>query len=724
MEPIHNAFPVFVSGQYLTSEHLNEMQAFLWQEEKNSRSFLAGNGIIAGMLPGFEDNTKLKKIKVSAGAASTVDGYLVITNPLFISEKINSASTIDEWALKATDVVFDKAVETNLTSILTNDGSRQLMEKKAFDKLEDQSFLSEKKDLNVFELFAEAKKIEDLPEGSKTLEEFNMTPAQASANYALMAWVYVDEAENDHCQQGDCNTKGIQRNYIVRYFLVENNQLTPLNNVSPEIPLCIAARIKNLSQSGSTAGVFQKSFAAWSSNITELQPYFSAANSGKQLGIIASLLGTEEQTSLANAITNFTQIANSVTEKNCPQYYIAFASDLSKAINELVSFYNDYAEKYPTLSRDRIERVVVMGSLSSPAVDSWRYYFIPMVTQVQHVADKRKLRKLFLRVTALANNFIIEANIFKQAGKVNAVLATPTLIGDGLLQDRAIPYYYDVLQAGTSNDVLRNWNPQGGNLQNIFCYYDSVISGRNNNPNMAAKASIADWTNENFFRIEGHIGLTKAAAISAINALIINDDLPIQLLDCDVDYKGPKKWFNWYTEFTDLVAVSLDKLRKEPDTKHYAYDPLKKISTYAKETSYRQPDEIRGILNDFTAYSGVFYNAKILATPKKKAKKGVALAAETEMKSRITPKVIETYKKIIPQEKITDILNKYNDAVTEVADPKAKKLIVLKDLAGLEYLGGAPRGGTLVLLHSNGNIIGDGCLSYFYRVDQGRIFNQ
>jgi hypothetical protein len=240
---------------------------------------------------------------------------------------------------------------------------------------------------------------------------------------------------------------------------------------------------------------------------------------------------------------------------------------------------------------------------------------------------------------------------------------------------------------------------------------------------VAQKLATADWYNENLFLIEGHIGLTIAAAKSAITSLIVNDGLPIQLLDCDINYKGPKKWIDWVGEFSNVVALGLDTLRKDPTTKTYAYDPLKKISTYTKETSYRRPDEVKSILNDFSAYSGVFYNAsKAQKTGAPKAVKKGMKAAATE--SPLKGEIVTAYTKAIPKDTMISLVKKYNDAIVEVKDPNAKKLIVLKDLIGLEYMGGVPRGGTFVLLHSNGTVIGDGCLSFYFRIDQGRVFDQ
>ena len=700
MEPRPNSFPVYVSGQYLTNENLNATHDFLWQEEKATRYLLCGNGVVQGLNLDFTDNALLKQVTITGGDAVTVDGYIIASKGL---------------------QAFDKGFSIQLSWIKLQDGTEQLMEKTAFDKAKESINPLSEIVLNAVEIFSTASSLPDLPVGTNTLDTFSISASQALSNYLVLAWVFVNDEEKDNCVQGDCNTKGIQRNFTARYFLVLNSQFPQQNVAGVEMPTCIAARIKNLSQAGSNAGFNQASFSAWSASLTELQPYFSAANSGKQLGLISSMLDAAEQTALTNAITRFPLITASVNNASCPQYYNAFASDLSKAINELILFYNDYAKKYPTYSQNRIESTVILGSFRPTGVDKWRYYFIPAPEQIQFTFDRKRLKQLFMRAVALVNNFILQANIKTQSSMVNKVLAIPTISGgDALLQDCAIPYYYDVLSNGVNNDVLKSWNPQSGSLRNIFCYYDQVIPARNNNPNMVAKLAVADWSGENFFRIEGHIGLTKDAAISAINALIVNDGLPIQLLDCDINYKGPINWYNWYQQFSVFLNDSLIALRANPATKNYAYDPFKNMTTSVQQTSYRQPDEVKSILNNLTAYSGVFYSTKIqqAAVPKAKVKRAAAAAATTP----ISQEVIDNYKKVIPQQKITDLVKGYNDAINEVVDPKAKKLIILKDLTGLEFLGGVPRGGTIFLLHSNGFVIGDGCLPYFYRVDQGRIF--
>lgn len=725
MEARINSFPVYVSGQYLTSENLNAAQSFLWQEEKITRYILCGNGIVDGLNTTFADAVLMKQVNITKGTACTCDGYVIQTN----------------------DDVFDKGLLLDLSWITLTDGTQQLMEKTQFDKVKETlGDVTEIVLKDSIEIFSASSDINDLPVGTIKLESFSITGPQAIANYLTLAWVFVHDEENDNCVQGDCNTKGISRNFTTRFFLVQNSFFPILNTVSSQVPLTMAARIKNLSNSGSAAGFYQASLAAWKTNISTLSPYFSNNASGKQLSIVSALLDDDAKNAFTAAVAKFSIIASSA-DTNCQQYNNSFASDVATAINELLLFYNDFAEKYPLISSSRIEGVIILGSFAQAQIDKWRYYFLPAENQDPYIFDRQLLRNLFMRVMALVNNFILQNDFKKQASKVGKPLATPSLIGDNALAHRAIPYYYDVLTNDAANQILNTWNPLGTNLQNIFCYYDSIIPSR---ADMVAKLSVADWTNENFFRIEGHVGLAKQDAINVITALIVNDGLPFQLLDCDVDYKGPLTWNNWYIDFTNFLNTSITKLRESPNTSNYTYDPFKKIATTNLETSYRKPDVVKSIMNDLTAYSGVFYNAAKVqginantslktksASSKKTAtkeslKKTVArpqvttaktLAAGITAKTPFNEDVIANYINIVPQESIADLIDGYNKAIVDVTDPKTKKLIVLKDLAGLEYLGGVPRGGTFVLLHSGGTVIGDGCLSGYYRIDQGRIFD-
>jgi len=314
----------------------------------------------------------------------------------------------------------------------------------------------------------------------------------------------------------------------------------------------------------------------------------------------------------------------------------------------------------------------------------------------------------------MVDNFITQANIGTKANAVSGKpLAVPSLIGDGLLQERAIPYYFDIQTlVNGENNILKYWNPHGGNLKNIYCYYDSIVTGRTD---MSAKMATADWTNENFFRIEGHVGMNKNTAITAINNLIFNQGLPIQLVDCDVSYKGPQKWITFYTDFVTKVGAWIPDLYKtaNPAKQYTDYDfaPVKKVYADINQKSYRSVEDVVKLVNNFTAVSGVYHKTKLPADESVKLVNGVPRTAFAK------------YKDVVKAADIEAINKGLKEALAEQTDVNAKKLVVLSDLNDIEYMGGVPRGGTFVLLHDGTNVIGDGCLAYFYRINQVRVFS-
>jgi len=696
MEPRPDFFPVYVSGQYLTSEHLNETQNFLWQQEKATRYILAGNGIVSGMTASITGNP-FKQVIVAAGGSSTVDGFIIAPG---------------------SDTVLTKGAPINLSWYKLADKTEHLMEKTAFDQLNLQ--VQSVTVLNAVELFTDAVPVNELPDGTKALDGVGITNTQAMNDYIVLAWLFSKDAENNHCQQGDCNSKGIQRNLLVRYFLIKNAQVPHMNSMSAELPTCSVKRIKKLSDSGSVTGFNKKSFDAWSASVAELKDYFTSNATGKQLGIITNLLSTDEQTLLTTTINRFNQINSSVTQASCSQYYNLFAGDLSKAINELVVFYNDYSKKYHSIGESRMESCIIIGGFQQPAAfDFWRYYFIPAPPQQQHVFDKKKLKALVLRLFAMVNNFTLQSAIGDQ---VKLVASRPQLIPslaacDSLLQNNSIPYYYNVIQNGNNNDVLRNWNVQGGSLRNIYCYFDSKIPGRDTD--MAPGLPTTDWYNFNFFRIEGHVGMAKAAAISAVTNIINSLGVPIQLLDCDINYKGPKKWNDWYVDYTAKVAQWVKDLRK--NYTEYTFDPMKNIHETITQTSYRSIDDVVKSFNDFSAFAGVMYKGPPAAGG---APNAIKAKAKLVAKNGVPDTAYAQFVKVIPQKDYTDLVKGYKDAVAAQGDAQTtNKLLVLSDLYDLEYMGGALRGGTFILLHDGTNIIGDGCLPYYYRVGQERVYN-
>ena len=456
MESRPEFYPVYISGQYLTSEHLNETHDFLWQEEKASRYLLAGNGVVSGLVADFTGTPLLKKVTITPGAAATCDGYVV-----------------EAWK----NLSFDKGVATNLSWYKTTDGAEHILDEVEYNKVSAVINPVNVVTLNAVELFVENTPANELPDGTVVLENaaIGITALLAISSYIVLAWAFYTDLENNHCQQGDCNTKGIQRNFRTRYFLLKTSQVPPLNSVQAELITCKVARIKKLSTAGSASAFNKASHDAFGISAAELGGYFTNAITGKQLGIIADLLGNDVKTLLGTTITRFETITGSVTDASCAQYYNLFAGDLAKAINELVVFYNEYSRKYPNISSKRIERCVILGGFRQTGIDQRRYYFLPAPEQVAFVFEKKKLKSLFLRALAMVNGFILTANMDTYFNKgLPRPKIIPTLAAsDSLLQNNAVPAYYNVIDNGLNSDVFTYWNVQGGMLRNVHCYYDS-----------------------------------------------------------------------------------------------------------------------------------------------------------------------------------------------------------------------------------------------------------
>ena len=699
METRTNLYPVYVSGQYLTSEHLNETQDFLWEEEKATRYLLIGNGIADGMVADFVGTSILQSITISKGVGSTVDGYIVDV-------------------VKDTD--FGIVIDAHLVLYTLADGSQDILDKADFDTQQEKLNPTSSKEFTGYELIATDTDPAKLPDGNKKVEALSVTISSGMNDYVVVAYVQITDLANNHCQQGDCNTKGIQRNFSIRYFLLKNDFLNTQNFASSEYPLCSVARIKNLSGVTTTASLNQKSYDAWTISFKELNAYFTLGSGIEFKTVAANCLDQNSINALANSTTKFSQINASVSGSNCPQYYVAFASDLSIAINELICYYNLYARKYPKYTADRICQTIIIGMLRSSGLDKFRSYFLSD-NYLNNVAyDGKMLQLLFNRVLALIDNFILASNFNTKIAIIpNRPRQTPTLNGtDAMLQNCAIPRYLDITASGSDNTLIKYWNPDGGNLRNVFCYYDPVAR-----PEMSSKTPATSWARFNFFLLEGHIGMSKTTALANIKNLIADQGLPIQVIDCA--YSLPSKG----TSSADMKAIYETQLKAWGTliVKRKAEFPLitskftELLTALSNTGSTRLAFNLEigrtlgktstsktldGVFGDINAYLGTIFSTRTKSTPATAAfdAERAKFVALTSVKADYA--------------KLQASYGEYKTGI--VVNPTSTQLL-LKDFSDLEYLAGVARGGTFVLIHDGATVQGDGCLPYYFNINKARV---
>lgn len=78
MLPLHISYPAFEANQVLSNEHLNQLFAYLDEQERLSRTNLIGIGVVCGLEPRLEEDDSGLRFRISKGCGVTSEGYLIV----------------------------------------------------------------------------------------------------------------------------------------------------------------------------------------------------------------------------------------------------------------------------------------------------------------------------------------------------------------------------------------------------------------------------------------------------------------------------------------------------------------------------------------------------------------------------------------------------------------------------------------------------------------------
>ena len=81
---MQTSYPVFESGQVLTSSHLNGLVDYLEHQDRLTRNKLIGIGIVCGLEVGYEAQDN--RIRVTGGCAVTSEGYLLVQEEALLNQ--------------------------------------------------------------------------------------------------------------------------------------------------------------------------------------------------------------------------------------------------------------------------------------------------------------------------------------------------------------------------------------------------------------------------------------------------------------------------------------------------------------------------------------------------------------------------------------------------------------------------------------------------------------
>ena len=689
MKSIKNQYPVYLPDQFLTSDNLNESFGFLECHERVTRSMIIGQGIIDGLDYSYSTaGTKVKSVDIKSGYGSSKDGYF-----LFLPEESAADKTLNyqysmNWLIPA----------------------------KIFDPL-----ASDDKTVPALRLLTEGDlKVPELKEAAKLID---ISESDLVGKYRLALFADIKVTKLGNCSPGNCNIKGEEDSINTIVLLVE---IAKVN--FPKINLTFSAlhglMLLGLNKISSFANK-----SDYISKITSLAIHNVGLISDKMMEIseASAALITTESNRLKIAVNKLNDIIKNIgAAPDKIEYYILFANDLQLAINEYILHYNNFINKYYTTDEaPRFNRMLVLGQFPANSADPYRYLWTSPLSSRDRRANYFIMANLCKRIAVLISHFTEAKALDTLLGQYygtkaeNRLKLIPDKGYSFKLGDRSVPYYYDVLKNGFEL-LNQSWRTQDLDNQTdlVFNYFDDINSPRNR----FALPFTFNLSEFPFFRIEGHIGLETEDALVTLKSMIEKLDIPLQVITVELEnqrWSGFRDKYNGFIKKYELFYKDLISTRYADDPESQSLHEgfirkFKEMRTNINEVSYRNLDTVKTMLNDINAYGRMFAGS----APSKAARKKVMVAVDGALAGVTAGISNGVYTGTVA----TNIKKKLTDSeILKLRDDLLKDYPTLvdsgysvKELKGLEYLGGAYKGGTIVLVSDGAKIIGDFSLPFYH----------
>ncbi len=405
MQANQTKFPLFEANQVLTNAHLNQLFAYLDEQQRLSRAYLTGIGPVCGLQVSIDGTT----VKIGKGLGISSDGYLLFENQL---RSLSQSRQL-----------------TPLTA--------------AIDDLQYSPFRTASVQWPLWELLpAEAS---GPGVGANTVALF--------ADKAVVAWLELKQTSNQNCTPNNCDDKGCSIEARMRYFLV------PLTNLAsfapkqlPEVPL---ARIHFATANDllNYQTLYRNFFTTAVNGKTPVQRLLEAVNLAFT-ALAAELPGLSIEP-LPQLASRFNFPAGDVPGI---QYYYDWLRDLTAAYHELRAAYlRDSSECLPS---GNFPQHLLLGAAVPVGKPSYRQPLIAAQTLTLGNSRREQLRFLFERLKQMVQQFN------PVVSNSSAIKITPSRFGQQTLVGKALPFYYqsglrghwDVTRSGELANTITSWH--------------------------------------------------------------------------------------------------------------------------------------------------------------------------------------------------------------------------------------------------------------------------
>jgi hypothetical protein len=324
---------------------------------------------------------------------------------------------------------------------------------------------------------------------------------------------------------------------------------------------------------------------------------------------------------------------------------------------------------------------------------------------------------------------------YQTSPSVAGIRVTPSFFEDRHLDERAIPFYYQITDP---NPVSKAWNYElhrrGMDAWNYS--YNAALYGAQGGAASPLTSQIGRFP---FFRVEGHIGQDATTALNAIQTEIASKNLPFTVRSVLLGSDKTKIVSKPPIRYSDLhrfhYLLRQDASNQLGDVAQFsgAFKQQVENAVTSGDVS-NSPDDNDGIaVNDFVAQKNAAVTAKSASAQGKlnmpylaykadlswKSDVGDTMQAASEFKSGLT-KVAKTnfttpFDSLIGNTHTVwiDWLDNIIQQKDDQADDKLLFSKFVTEHPGIEHFAGAPRGGTFLLVYDTSNkVVADFALDY------------
>jgi hypothetical protein len=718
MSQIIPTYPIFEGSQVLTSDQLNQLGAYLDQQNRLTRSKLIGIGIVCGLqvqpLPG--------EVKISKGLGITSEGFLIQIGTDFLGTHYRPYTLPETVTYKP--------------------------------------FGFPTQDVKLWEILSEK------PEDDTEVKKLN-NPANFLNDKFVLLYLEIFDRDLKSCLGNACDDKGKDRIFSLRRLLVTKTDLdlilTRSANVSGSFSGASGLKAFRLKKplfdpakpESNTLPEFVKQYQTV---ITELVNTGFWEQMKKGYGVFEPILGKSfgyanpfDQTAIS---TKISQLGASLTAGPAAikgvQYLWDFFKELALAWEEFLQAGHSLWYSCPT-DPSLFPLHLMLGKAKTATAEefyTYRHGFVqPPIFNEQKLL-KETVAQRYRRLVLMIETFELEL-IQKPSPDKFPVKITPSKEKWGQLGQRSVPYYYNLKSKGTLGgwfSLEKTWKDPG-NKSLWSADRDEVLSYDNQpdtpklNGTFLESPLQYDVEDYSFLRIEGHIDQELEKAKESIQKLIQQFNLPIHLETLHLDAGGTLEdkncgWHDLQEEYSQHRFQLVGMMRDMKEIISFLRDMNKKYGEKEELFDKEVEEQVLKYFELFESWTGAleeclenmdwlkFQEAykKILQTlldvlliqfkfldnidiPEKQSKKNLELY--NGLLARVSPILY----RILDLFYFTKIQRLYLSYINRIAQLKNSRKFseYLKKNPGLTHEAGVYRGDTFYLLYlrSTGRVIGD-----------------